>query len=346
MLHAGEGRADLTHGLDGYAAPDGGAGGQQVFHIVEAAQLNLLAGQDRRYNAVLGIAEHVVALPQERAPVGLVQTGEPDLLALAVLLHAAGDVVLKAQHSTAGRHLPQQDVALGVDVLLHILVVVQVVRGDVRDHSHLRAAAHADELEAGQLDDGHGIRGHVGQLGQQRRADVAAQEHPAARSLEHLGDQRRRRGLAVGAGHGHDLAGAKLKEKLHLARDHCAGFQRSLQCGLVVLIARCAHDDVLPGEAVGIMLAQAQIHLQAAQRVGVVTEVVQALFLVAERDLRAQLDELLNAALVADARTDKGNLFALNKILQLFDRQHKYLSPAFYSAAILRRSARRAGIAS
>ena len=146
-------------------------------------------------------------------PVGLVQAGEPDLLALAVLLHAAGDVVLKAQHGAAGRGLPQQNVALGVDVLLHILVVVQVVGGHVRDDSHLRAAAHADELEAGQLDDGHSVGGHVGQLGQQRRTDVAAQKDLAARSLEHLGDQRRRRGLTIGAGHGHDLAGAKLKEK-------------------------------------------------------------------------------------------------------------------------------------
>ena len=335
VLDAGEGRADLTHGLDGHAAPDGGAGGQQVFHIVEAAQLNLLAGQDRRHNAVLGIAERIVALAQERAPVGLVQAGEPNLLALAVLLHTAGDVVLKAQHGTAGRGLPQQNVALGVDVLLHILVVVEVVGGHVRDDGHLRAAAHADELEAGQLDDGHGVGGHVGQLGQERRTDVAAQKDLAARSLEHLGDQRRRRGLAIGAGHGHDLAGAKLKEELHLARDHCTGFQRSLQFGLVVLIARRAHDDVLPGEAVGIMLAQTQIHLQAAQRVGVVTEVVQALFLVAERDLRAQLDKLLNAALVADARTDKGNLFALNKLLQLLDRQHKYLSSGVVSTSII-----------
>ena len=81
------------------------------------------------------------------------------------------------------------------------------------------------------------------------------------------------------------------------------------------------------------MLAQTQIHLQAAQRVGVVTEVVQALFLVAERDLRAQLDKLLNAALVADARTDKGNLFALNKLLQLLDRQHKYLSSGVVSTS-------------
>ena len=83
------------------------------------------------------------------------------------------------------------------------------------------------------------------------------------------------------------------------------------------------------------MLAQTQIHLQAAQRVGVVTEVVQALFLVAERDLRAQLDKLLNAALVADARTDKGNLFALNKLLQLLDRQHKYLSSGVVSTSII-----------
>ena len=93
------------------------------------------------------------------------------------------------------------------------------------------------------------------------------------------------------------------------------------------------------------MLAQTQADMQAAQRVRIRAKILKGLFLIAERDLRAQLDKLLNAALVADARTDKGNLFALNKILQLFDRQHKYLSPALYSAAILRRSAHRAGIA-
>ena len=77
--------------------------------------------------------------------------------------------------------------------------------------------------------------------------------------------------------------------------------------------------------------------------------IVRAGWLVAQRswdDLDGSVWALgFDAALVADARTDKGNLFSLNKILQLFDRQHKYLSPALYSAAILRRSARRAGIA-
>ena len=79
-----------------------GAGGQQVFHIVDAAQLNLLAGQDRRHNAVLGIAERVVALAQERAPVGLVQAGEPDLLALAIALHGAGGQRGRAASGRAG----------------------------------------------------------------------------------------------------------------------------------------------------------------------------------------------------------------------------------------------------
>ena len=78
------------------------------------------------------------------------------------------------------------------------------------------------------------------------------------------------------------------------------------------------------------MLAQAQADMQAAQRVCIRAEILKGLFLIAERDLRAQLHKLFDAALVADARTDKGNLFALDKILQLFDRQHKYLSPAFF----------------
>lgn len=94
---------------------------------MQAAQFNILAGQNRRYHAVLGIAEHVVAFPQERTVVRLVQAGEPDLLALAVALHTAGNVVLIAQHGAAGRGLPQQNIPLGVDILLHILVVVQVV---------------------------------------------------------------------------------------------------------------------------------------------------------------------------------------------------------------------------
>ncbi len=109
-----------------------------------------------------------------------------------------------------------------------------MVRRDVGHNGHLRAAAHTDELEAGQLDNRHRVRGHVGQLGQQRRTDVAAQKHLAARGLEHLGNQGGGGGLAVRTGHGHNLTGAVFKEQFHLAGDLGARLQGSLQRRLVI----------------------------------------------------------------------------------------------------------------
>ena len=315
MLHARKGRADLTHSLHRHAPPDSGDGCQQVFDVVQPAQLDVGAGHNGRYYAVFGIAKGVVLRTQKRAVVGFVQAGEPDLLALAVALHRAGDVVLKAQHGAAGRHLPQQNIALGIDIFLHILVVIQVVGRDVGHHRHLGAGAHTDQLEAGQFDHRHSVRRNVRQLGQQRCADVAAQKHLAPGGLKHFGDQRGRGGLAVRAGHRHDLAGAKLKKQLHLAGHGGACLQRRLQFGLKILVARRAHNDILPGKAVGVMFAQTQADIQTAQGFGVVAEVLYGFFLVAQRDLRAHLHELFQAALVADARADKGNLFALNFLL-------------------------------
>ena len=149
---------------------------------MQAAQLDVLLGQEGRHHAVLGHAEHIVLFAQEGTVVGIVQAGEPDLLALAVLLHGAADLVLIAQHGTAGRVLVEQDVALGVDVLLHILVVVQMVGGDVGHHGDVGALVHADELEAGQLHHSHILGPDLGQHGQQGCTDVAAQMHlrPAA----------------------------------------------------------------------------------------------------------------------------------------------------------------------
>ena len=173
MLHAGEGAAHLLDGFHRYLAPDGSCSCQQVFNVVEAPQLHIFLGQEGGHNTVLCHAQHPVAA-QESAVVGLPQPGKPDLLTLAVGLHGPGDVVLIAQHGAAGRHLMDQDVPLGVDVLLHILVVVQVVGGHIGDHSHLGALAHANQLEAGQLHHSHIIGRNVRQHGQQGCADVAA----------------------------------------------------------------------------------------------------------------------------------------------------------------------------
>ena len=186
MLYAGKGAAHLTDSLYGHLAPHGSGSSQQVLDVVQAAQLDILLGKEGGHNAILCHAEHAVLLAQESTVVGIVQTGEPHLLALAVCLHGAADLVFIPQHGAAGLLLVQQDIALGIDVFLHIFVVIQMVRGHVGDHSNIGACVHADQLEAGQLYHSHILRGHLRQHGQQGCADIAAQMHLAACGLVEL----------------------------------------------------------------------------------------------------------------------------------------------------------------
>ena len=315
MLHAGEGAAHLLDGLNGHFTPDGGGSGQQVLDVVQAAQLDVFLGEEGGHNAVLGHAEHSI-LPQERAVVGGVQAGKPDLPALAVGLHPAGDIVLVAQHFAAGRHLMEQDVPLGVDVLLHIFVVVEMVGRHVGHDGDLRALVHTDQLEAGQLDDRHILGSHLRQHGQQCRADVAAQMDFAPGGLIELGDQGGGGGLAVRAGHAHDLTGAEIKEELDLAGDHGTGGDGVLQRLLEILETGCAQDDILPLETIHVVLAEAQADSQTADGIGVIAKVVYAVLFIAEGHDGTKPHKLLDQGLVADTGTDEGNLFALDQIGQ------------------------------
>ena len=317
MLHAGKGAAHLTDSFYGHLAPHGSGSSQQVLDVVQAAQLDVLLGKEGGHDTILGHAEHTV-LAQEGTVVGIVQAGEPHLLALAVCLHGAADLVFIAQHGAAGLLLVQQDIALGIDVFLHILVVIQMVRGHVGDHSNVGACVHADQLEAGQLYHSHILRGHLRQHGQQCCADIAAQVHLAACGLVELGDKGGGGGLAVRTGHCYDLAGAEIKEQFHLTGDHGTGGHGILQWLFKVTHkTRGAHDDVLPLEAVQIVFAKAQVDAQIPDGGGVIAKVLHALFLVAQSHMSAQLHKLLDEGLVADACADKGDLFALNKLGKL-----------------------------
>ena len=56
------------------------------------------------------------------------------------------------------------------------------------------------------------------------------------------------------------------------------------------------------------MLAKAELYVQLAQRIGVITKIIQALFLVAEGDICPQRGKHGDARFVADARTDECHL--------------------------------------
>ena len=320
MLYPGKGAAHFPDGLHRDTAPDRSGSSQQIFDVVQTPQLHILLRQERGHLAILCHAEHPV-FPQESAVIGLTQAGKPDLFSLAVCLHRPGDGVLVPQHSPAGRLLIQQDVALCVDILLHILMVIQVVGGHIGHHRHLGALAHTDELEAGQLHHRHILRGDLGQHGQQRRTDIAAQVDPAARRLKEFGDQGRRGGLAVRAGHRHDLTGAQIKEQLYLTGHLGPSGNGILQGLLVIFKARRAQDHILSGKTVHIMFAQAETHPQTAQGLSIGTKLLQTVLTVAQGHLRTQAHKLLDQGAVADPRPDECHLFALHhlgKALLLF----------------------------
>ena len=70
------------------------------------------------------------------------------------------------------------------------------------------------------------------------------------------------------------------------------------------------------------MFTQAQVHLQAAEGIGVVAEGLQIGFLVAEGDLGTQGGKLFDARFVADTGPDEGHIFAGDHRPQTFDWQH------------------------
>jgi hypothetical protein len=112
---------------------------------------------------------------------------------------------------------------LGVQVLVHVLVVVQVVGREIQEQADVRLEQPAVlELEAGDFEDDDLRRVHVQQVFAQGHADVAAGEHPAARVFENGRDQGGGRGLAVGAGHGQyrglDEPGGELQLRDHVLR--------------------------------------------------------------------------------------------------------------------------------
>ena len=76
------------------------------------------------------------------------------------------------------------EVLFGIHILLHILVHIQMVGRHIGDEGGIRAAAHRDELEAGELHHGGVLRLDLVDDGQQRRTDVAAQMHRSARPAE------------------------------------------------------------------------------------------------------------------------------------------------------------------
>ena len=113
---------------------------------------------------------------------------------------------------------------LTAPVRLERSVPVEVVRGDVGVDGHGRAAGQGRQLELGQLVDDAMRRGQLEQPFDDRDPDVAAEHDRVSRIGGQQGrGQRRRRGLALGAGHPDGRRRAEAQEQVRLGDERRNG---------------------------------------------------------------------------------------------------------------------------
>ena len=227
-------------------------------------------------------------------------------MAPGLLAEAGGVGVVGVHDEDVLRRLHGEDAALGVDVVVKVRVLVEVVGGDVGDHGHVRADADAVQLEARELEHRDVVRAHLRHRGEQGLADVAAQIDVAAGGAQQLGDDGGRGGLAVRARDADGQAGAEAEKGLHLAGDLRAvsgGGDESRLRGEQPGGAENDVEAVEPGE-----IAPAKDDLRAtgavALRLG--AEFVLAA-LVADGDGEAGVEQQLYQRAVAHADADHGH---------------------------------------
>ena len=255
VLHAVEGPSKGADHVVRHQTVHRRNGGHVVLHVVDAGQADVFGGHDLAFMTVPA-GDHGVT-PQKHAVFRLCLAAEIQGAARGMGGQLPGDGVVQVEHGDVAGLLVAEDVLLGPDVLLHALVDVQVVGGQVGQHRNVGAAGHGHQLETGQLQhrpvggpDGPG-------LGQQWVADVAAHMDGVARRPQKLGNNGGGSGLAVGAGDGDDGAGADLEKDLHLGGDDAAPGPGGLQLRHVGPQARGAEDYVLV-QALKIPVAQLQ----------------------------------------------------------------------------------------
>ena len=221
----------------------------------------------------------------------------------------------------------QVNIFLGRDVLRHVAVHVQMVRGEVRQHRDLRRVRHIHQLERRKLQHRKIVRRHLLRVRKQRTADVAA----PPLGLEKLGNDARGGGLAVAAGHAENGTRTDGEERLHLARDDRAVRLRLQQLRHVGPHPGRAEDDVRV-QIAQITLAEVQhraerfvVRRRAAER--------RALLPVAGDDLHTVPRQQLHERTVAHAEADDRGGLSLHA-LQIFVQRHTQILPSEHSQYI------------
>ncbi len=137
------------------------------------------------------------------------------------------------------------DRTLRVNIILIILVLIQVIGGNVCYHGHIRVAEHGVKLKRAKLQHGKIIGLYFGDIAKERVADVPAEVDGIARMSEKLGDNGAGGGFAVTAGYGNGAAGAEGEEHFHFGSYNAPLFVRLFQVLIKRHEAGSAENDIM-----------------------------------------------------------------------------------------------------
>ena len=160
-----------------------------------------------------------------------------------------GARVVGVQHRKVAGILRGKDALLGQCVVLKGAVPVEMIGRDVEDDSDPGVEFFRTlQLEARNLKYRPRVFGALVDEAHHRHADVSGDQRRQPRFLQDFAGQRRRGGLAVGAGNGQDLAFQKARGQFQLADHRTAEVARLHQFGRIQRHAGADHDQVLAAE--------------------------------------------------------------------------------------------------
>ena len=214
MLHPGKSHGHLTANLITDKALNSGKGGQVVEKIMLPGELDLVGTHDLLLLCAVNAQDQAVFA--DHTPVNPVFVGEIAHRRVGKMCVIGCVLVIEVQNQLIILVLMLKLRPLCVDIILIVLVLIQVVGGNIGDHRHIGLAVHAVELEGAELQHGNIVRHGLRDLTQQRVADISAQMHPVPGGFQQFRDDGGGRGLSVAARHRNGLAGTEGKEHLHL----------------------------------------------------------------------------------------------------------------------------------
>ena len=181
MLHAGKSLCHLRADLVRHHVLHRSKGCQVIEHIVLSGQMNLRCGQHSPTDTVVHAVQYTVF--QHGSLLDLLSVRKPGLLCLRAVSIVCAVLVIQVQNQAAVFGLSLGDAAFGIDVILKVLVLIQMIRCEVGDDGNIRTAGHTVQLKGAKFQNRNVVRLNIRGLTKQRIPDVSAQVHPVTGGL-------------------------------------------------------------------------------------------------------------------------------------------------------------------